>query len=75
MFSYNVPSYRLTDAVTTRGKYLVSKLNEVCDSKQKTLNEKKIALEQLSLLTDHCIDFISSALDRGSDMAVLKTKT
>lgn len=65
---------RLTEAFTTRGKHLVNKLNEICDSKQKTLNEKKIALEQLSLLTDHCIDFISHALDKGNDMAVLKTK-
>ncbi|XP_065215933.1 E3 ubiquitin-protein ligase TRIM33-like [Planococcus citri] len=66
---------KLTEAITTRGKYLVEKLNEICDTKQRTLNEKKVALEQLSLLTDHCTDFISSALERGSDMAVLKTKT
>ncbi len=67
--------FRLTEAATTRGKHLVNKLNEICDAKQKTLNDKKGALEQLSLLTDHCIEFISRALDRGTDMAVLKTKT
>jgi len=66
---------RLTDAVTSRGKNLVNILNEICDSKQRTLNEKKVALEQLSLLTDHCIEFITNALERGNDLAVLKTKT
>ena len=72
--TYSYLFFRLTEAFTTRGKHLVNKLNEICDSKQKTLNEKKVALEQLSLLTDHCIDFISHALDKGNDMAVLKTK-
>lgn len=50
------------------------RLNEVCDNKQKTLNEKKIALEQLSQLTDHCIEFVQSALNKGSDMAILFSK-
>lgn len=40
------------------------KLNEVCELKQKTLSEKKLALEQLSQQTDHCIDFVNGALDK-----------
>lgn len=53
---------------------MVGKLTEVCDSKQKTLQEKKLALEQLSKMTDHCIEFTQYALDHGSDMALLYSK-
>lgn len=66
--------YRLTSTINIRGKELVHRLNEVCDTKQKTLNEKKQALEQLSQLTDHCIEFVQNALDKGSDMAILFSK-
>lgn len=64
----------MTNTINVRGKELVHRLNEVCDNKQKTLNEKKQALEQLSQLTDHCIDFVQNALDKGSDMAILFAK-
>lgn len=50
------------------------RLNEVCDQKQNTLNEKKIALDQLSKLTDHCIQFVTHALEKGSDMELLYSK-
>lgn len=50
------------------------RLNEVCDQKQNTLNEKKVALDQLSKLTDHCIQFVNHALEKGSDMALLYSK-
>lgn len=50
------------------------RLNEVCDQKQNTLNEKKVALDQLSKLTDHCIQFVSHALKKGSDMELLYSK-
>ncbi|KAL1506345.1 hypothetical protein ABEB36_005728 [Hypothenemus hampei] len=65
---------KLTQTISTRGKQLVGKLTEVCDSKQKTLQEKKVALEQLSKMTDHCIEFTQYALDHGSDMALLYSK-
>ncbi|XP_012250621.2 E3 ubiquitin-protein ligase TRIM33 [Athalia rosae] len=65
---------QLTNAINTRGKQLVLRLNEVCDQKQNTLNEKKVALDQLSKLTDHCIQFVNHALDKGSDMALLYSK-
>lgn len=65
---------RLTNTINARGKQLVLRLNEVCDAKQKTLTEKKEALEQLSLLTDHCIEFVNNALSKGSDMALLYSK-
>lgn len=52
----------------------MAKLTEVCDSKQKTLQEKKQALEQLSKMTDHCINFTQHALETGSDMALLYSK-
>ncbi|XP_066591209.1 E3 ubiquitin-protein ligase TRIM33 isoform X3 [Prorops nasuta] len=66
--------FQLTNAINTRGKQLVMRLNEVCDQKQNTLNEKKIALDQLSNLTDHCIQFVSYALEKGSDMELLYSK-
>lgn len=72
-FSYFV-SCRLTNAINTRGKQLVMLLNEVCDQKQNTLNEKKVALDQLSKLTDHCILFGTHALKKGSDMELLYSK-
>ncbi|KAJ8966872.1 hypothetical protein NQ314_003266 [Rhamnusium bicolor] len=65
---------KLTNTINVRGKQLVAKLTEVCDSKQKTLQEKKLALEQLSKMTDHCIEFTQHALDNGSDMALLYSK-
>ncbi|KAJ9598237.1 hypothetical protein L9F63_011058, partial [Diploptera punctata] len=65
---------KLTNAISSRGKQLVLQLNEVCDAKQRTLKEKKIALEQLSNLTDHCIEFVNNALNKGSDMALLYSK-
>ncbi|KAJ8937289.1 hypothetical protein NQ318_020339, partial [Aromia moschata] len=65
---------KLTNTINVRGKQLVAKLTEVCDSKQKTLQEKKQALQQLSKMTDHCIQFTQHALDNGSDMALLYSK-
>lgn len=65
---------KLTHAVNMRGKQLVYRLNQVCDTKLQVLNEKKDALQQLSGHTDHCIDFVQSALDKGSDSAVLYSK-
>ncbi|XP_012537842.2 E3 ubiquitin-protein ligase TRIM33 isoform X2 [Monomorium pharaonis] len=65
---------QLTNAINTRGKQLIMRLNEVCDQKQNTLNEKKIALDQLSRLTDHCILFGTHALKKGSDMELLYSK-
>lgn len=53
---------------------MILRLNEVCDQKQNTLNEKKVALDQLSKLTDHCILFGSYALKKGSDMELLYSK-
>lgn len=47
---------------------------KVCDGKLKVLNEKKDALQLLSGHTDHCIEFVQSALDKGSDSAVLYSK-
>ncbi|XP_049878554.1 E3 ubiquitin-protein ligase TRIM33 [Pectinophora gossypiella] len=65
---------KLTNAINSRGKQLVLRLNEVCDSKLRTLGEKKDALEQLAAITDHCVDFVNHALDQGSDTAVLYSK-
>lgn len=65
---------KITNAINMRSKILVMRLNEVCDSKLRVLNEKKIALQQLSGHTDHCIDFVQIALDKGSDSAVLFSK-
>ncbi|XP_041969515.1 E3 ubiquitin-protein ligase TRIM33 [Aricia agestis] len=65
---------KLTNAINTRGKQLVLRLNEVCDGKQRTLAEKKEALEQLAAITDHCVRFVGAALDQGSDTAVLYSK-
>lgn len=52
----------------------MSRLNEVCEHKQKTLQEKKVALDQLSKMTDHCIEFTQHAVENGSDMALLLSK-
>ncbi|XP_056629753.1 E3 ubiquitin-protein ligase TRIM33-like [Diorhabda sublineata] len=65
---------KLTNTINVRGKQLIAKLSEVCESKQKTLQEKKVALEQLSKMTDHCIEFTQHALTNGSDMALLFSK-
>lgn len=65
---------KLTNAVNARGKQLVYRLNQVCDTKLQILNEKKDALQQLSGHTDHCIDFVTQALEKGSDSAVLFSK-
>lgn len=65
---------QMTNAINTRGKQLVMRLNEVCDQKQNTLNEKRIALDQLSKLTDHCIQFVTYALEKGTDMELLYSK-
>lgn len=65
---------KLTNAVNMRGKQLVYRLNQVCDTKLQVLNEKKEALQLLSGHTDHCIEFVQSALEKGSDSAVLYSK-
>lgn len=64
----------MTNMISARGKQLATRLSEVCDQKQNTLNEKKIALDQLSKLTDHCILFGNYALKKGSDMELLYSK-
>ncbi|XP_049937524.1 E3 ubiquitin-protein ligase TRIM33-like isoform X2 [Schistocerca serialis cubense] len=66
--------FKLTKAINHRGKQLILQLNEICDNKQHTLMDKKVALEQLSQLTDHCIDFVKNALNKSSDMALLFSK-
>ncbi|XP_058791077.1 E3 ubiquitin-protein ligase TRIM33 isoform X2 [Phymastichus coffea] len=65
---------RLTNAVNSRSKQLIIRLNEVCDQKQNTLKEKKIALDHLSKLTDHCIDFVNYVLEQDDDMELLYSK-
>ncbi|XP_053616450.1 E3 ubiquitin-protein ligase TRIM33 [Plodia interpunctella] len=65
---------KLTNAINTRGKQLVLRLNEVCDGKQRTLSEKKEALQHLAAVTDHTVDFVSAALEHGSDTALLHCK-
>ena len=46
----------------------------MCDTKLQVLNEKKEALQLLSGHTDHCIEFVQCALEKGSDSAVLYSK-
>ncbi|KAM3955462.1 tripartite motif-containing protein bonus [Aphomia sociella] len=65
---------KLTNAINTRGKQLVLRLNEVCDAKQRTLSEKKEALQQLAGVTEHCVEFVGAALEQGSDTALLHAK-
>lgn len=65
---------RLTNTITQRGKQLVSRLNEISESKHKTLDEKKVALDHLSQMTDHCILFTRNVLDFGNDNALLYSK-
>lgn len=65
---------KITNTVNMRGKQLVMRLNEVCDSKLKVLIEKKDALQLLSDNTDHCIEFMANALEKGSDYAILSSK-
>ena len=65
---------KITNTVNTRGKQLAMRVNEVCDGKLKILTEKKDALQMLSDNTDHCIDFVANALEKGSDGAILFTK-
>ena len=65
---------KLANAVSSRGKQLALRLNEVCEHKLHVLNEKKDALSLLSSHTDHCINFVQNALDNGSDSAVLYSK-
>jgi tripartite motif-containing protein 33 len=65
---------KLASAVSSRGKQLLFRLNQVCEHKLQVLNEKKEALQLLSGHTDHCINFVQSALENGSDTAVLYSK-
>lgn len=65
---------KLASAVSSRGKQLLFRLNQVCEHKLQVLNEKKEALSQLSGHTDHCINFVQNALENGSDGAVLYSK-
>lgn len=65
---------KITNTVNTRGKQLIMRLNEVCDSKLKVLVEKKETLQLLSDNTDHCIEFMQNALEKGSDFAILSSK-
>ncbi|XP_051863941.1 E3 ubiquitin-protein ligase TRIM33 isoform X2 [Drosophila albomicans] len=65
---------KITNTVNMRGKQLVMRLNEVCDSKLKVLVEKKETLQLLSDNTDHCIEFMQNALEKGSDFAILSSK-
>lgn len=65
---------KITNTVNMRGKQLIMRLNEVCDSKLKVLIEKKEHLQLLADHTDHCIEFMSGALEKGSDYAILSSK-
>lgn len=65
---------KLASAVSSRGKQLLFRLNQVSEHKLQVLNEKKEALSLLSGHTDHCINFVDHALQNGSDGAVLYSK-
>lgn len=65
---------KLASAVSSRGKQLMTRLNQVCEQKLQVLSEKKDALSLLSGHTDHCINFVQHSLDNGSDGAVLYSK-
>uniref|UniRef100_W8BEM5 E3 ubiquitin-protein ligase TRIM33 n=1 Tax=Ceratitis capitata TaxID=7213 RepID=W8BEM5_CERCA len=65
---------KITNTVNMRGKQLAMRLNEVCDTKMKVLIEKKDALQLLSDNTDHCIEFMENAMEKGSDYAILSSK-
>ncbi|KAL9890329.1 tripartite motif-containing protein bonus isoform 4-T4 [Glossina fuscipes fuscipes] len=65
---------KITNTVNMRGKQLIMRLNEVCDSKLKVLIEKKDHLQLLADHTDHCIEFMGNALEKGSDYAILSSK-
>jgi tripartite motif-containing protein 33 len=69
-----VLSTRLTNVINKRCKKIVQTLNEVCDEKQRTLEDKRSTLEQITKLTDHCITAVSHQLETGSDLALLFSK-
>lgn len=66
---------KITDAINLRGKQMVVKLNEVCDSKTKILLEKRETLQALWENVDHCMQFVGTAIDKGSDCALLHSKS
>jgi tripartite motif-containing protein 33 len=65
---------KLANAVSSRGKQLLFRLNQVCEHKLQVLSEKKDTLQQLNSHTDHCINFVQNVVDNGSDTAVLYSK-
>ncbi|KAL5288962.1 TRIM24 family protein [Megaselia abdita] len=65
---------KITDAVNVRGKQIVMRVNEICDSKIKVLLEKRETLQSLWENVDHCINFVELAIDKGSDCALLHSR-
>lgn len=65
---------KITDAVNVRGKQIVMRVNEICDSKIKVLLEKRETLQSLWENVDHCINFVEAAIDKGSDCALLHSR-
>jgi tripartite motif-containing protein 33 len=65
---------KLANAVSSRGKQLLFRLNQVCEHKLQVLSEKKDTLQQLNSHTDHCINFVQNVVENGSDTAVLYSK-
>ncbi|KAI4463544.1 transcription intermediary factor [Holotrichia oblita] len=61
--------------ITEKKKALVLEITQLVVKLTNTINvREKIALDQLSKMTDHCIQFTQHALDNGSDMALLYSK-
>lgn len=65
---------KLANAVSSRGKQLLFRLNQVCEHKLHVLGDKKETLSQINSHTDHCINFVENVLDNASDTAVLYSK-
>lgn len=65
---------KLANAVSSRGKQLLFRLNQVCEHKLTVLSDKKETLSQINSHTDHCINFVENVLENASDTAVLHSK-
>uniref|UniRef100_T1JL95 Uncharacterized protein n=1 Tax=Strigamia maritima TaxID=126957 RepID=T1JL95_STRMM len=65
---------RFITEINRRSKQLLSELNTICQEKKVRLVAKGNELHKVCTKLDHCERFITTALDRGDDVALLNSK-
>ncbi|XP_064603397.1 E3 ubiquitin-protein ligase TRIM33-like isoform X2 [Liolophura sinensis] len=65
----------LVEEFKKRAQAILTDLNLVCTAKKAQLSQKNQEVTELVTRLDHCVDFVQSLVDSGSNLSILHTKS